>query len=63
MSDTGLIGDSLRQAREAADLTQQELADELHVTRETIQNWENERSVPGGNWSGRTPSEPLSERS
>ena len=35
----------IKQARTESGLTQAQLADELHVTRQTISNWENGRSV------------------
>lgn len=36
----------LREKREALNLTQQELADQLHVTRQTLSRWENNLSFP-----------------
>ena len=38
---------SLTQARQAAGLTQAELAEAIHVARNTISGWEHGRSVPG----------------
>jgi len=40
------LGQHIKQARTKSGLTQTQLADELHVTRQTISNWENGRSVP-----------------
>lgn len=40
------IGDRLKQARLAAKFTQEELAEKLQVTRQTISSWENHRSYP-----------------
>lgn len=40
------IGRQLRQARQARALTQEELAERLKVSRQTISNWENNRSYP-----------------
>ncbi|MFT9456407.1 MAG: helix-turn-helix transcriptional regulator [Liquorilactobacillus hordei] len=36
----------LRNKRKEANLTQQELADQLHVTRQTLSRWENNLSYP-----------------
>lgn len=40
------IGSKLRQARLAAGLTQEQVAGELCISRQTISNWENEKSYP-----------------
>lgn len=40
------LGQQIKQARMASGRTQAQLADEMHVTRQTISNWENGRSVP-----------------
>jgi len=40
------IGQKLRAARANAGLTQEQAADQLHVTRQTISSWENDRSYP-----------------
>lgn len=40
------IGQKLRDARTRASWTQEHVAEELHVSRQTISNWENERSYP-----------------
>lgn len=40
------LGQKIKQARADRGLTQAQLADEMHVTRQTISNWENGRSVP-----------------
>lgn len=40
------LGQQIKQARTQKGLTQAQLADEMHVTRQTISNWENGRSVP-----------------
>ena len=40
------ISEKLRQARLATNLTQEDLAEKLGVSRQTISNWENGRSYP-----------------
>ncbi|WKF83952.1 helix-turn-helix domain-containing protein [Lacticaseibacillus pantheris] len=40
------IGIRLATARKEHALTQQQVADQLHLTRQTVSNWENERSYP-----------------
>jgi transcriptional regulator with XRE-family HTH domain len=40
------ISEKLKQARLASNLTQEELADRVGVSRQTISNWENGRSYP-----------------
>lgn len=40
------IGKKLKEARMAAGLTQEKVADEIFVSRQTISNWENEKSYP-----------------
>ncbi|MEI5991566.1 hypothetical protein A5881_003103 [Enterococcus termitis] len=40
------IGKLLKESRERKKLTQQELADMFHVTRQTVSRWENEQSYP-----------------
>lgn len=40
------IGVKLKEARLQAGLTQENVADEIQVTRQTISNWENEKSYP-----------------
>lgn len=40
------LGQQIKQARIESGRTQAQLADEMHVTRQTISNWENGRSVP-----------------
>ena len=37
---------NLRRARKAAGLTQQQLADRLHVTRQSVSSWELGRTEP-----------------
>lgn len=39
------IGERIRAEREAAKLTMEELADEIHTTRQTISKWEKGTSV------------------
>ena len=41
-----MLGEKLKAQRLSLELTQQEVADHLHVSRQTISNWENERSYP-----------------
>lgn len=40
------IGKKLRTARLKAKLTQEKVAENIHVSRQTISNWENEKSYP-----------------
>ena len=40
------IGKKLKVARINSGLTQEQVADDIKVTRQTISNWENERSYP-----------------
>lgn len=40
------IGKKLKEARMAAGLTQEQVAEEIFVSRQTISNWENEKSYP-----------------
>ena len=40
------IGKKLKDARMHLGLTQEKVAEELNVTRQTISNWENEKSYP-----------------
>lgn len=40
------IGKKLKEARINSGLTQEQVADDIKVTRQTISNWENERSYP-----------------
>ena len=40
------IGQKLKTARQKAGLTQEVVADKIQVSRQTISNWENEKSYP-----------------
>lgn len=40
------IGKKLREARQCSGLTQEQVAQSLYVSRQTISNWENEKSYP-----------------
>lgn len=40
------LGEMIRSKREERDMTQQELADILHVTRQTVSRWESESRCP-----------------
>ena len=40
------ISDKLKNNRKQAGLTQEEIAQKLHVSRQTISNWETGRSIP-----------------
>ncbi len=42
-----MLKDRLKEAREAHDLSQVALADQLHVTRQAVSKWENGKAVPG----------------
>lgn len=39
------IGEQLKRARNQAELTQEQVADEIHVSRQTISNWENQKKL------------------
>ena len=41
-----MIGVKLRDARNACDLTQEEVAERIQVSRQTLSNWENEKTYP-----------------
>ena len=40
------IGSKLRQARQRTGMTQEQVAREIHVSRQTISNWETGKSLP-----------------
>lgn len=40
------IGEKIRYRRNELGMTQQTVADQLHITRQTISNWENDKSTP-----------------
>ena len=40
------IGNQIKKYRTELGLNQEELADRVYVTRQTVSNWENERSYP-----------------
>jgi transcriptional regulator with XRE-family HTH domain len=48
-ADVATFGDRLAGAREAAGLTQEQLAQRLGVRLTTLQNWEDDLSEPRGN--------------
>ncbi len=39
-------GSILKHLREKADLTQQDVADRIHVTRQAVSRWENDETIP-----------------
>ncbi len=41
------FGDRLRAARKALKLTQEDVADEVEVTKSAVSGWENNRETPG----------------
>ncbi|GHP14073.1 transcriptional regulator [Lentilactobacillus fungorum] len=41
-----VISDKLKQCRKNKNMTQQDVADKLHVSRKTVSGWENGRSYP-----------------
>ena len=41
-----MLGENIKLAREAKGMTQQQLADRLHVVRPTVSKWEKNLSVP-----------------
>ena len=40
------IGSKIKEARLAANLTQEDVVEHLNVSRQTISNWENEKTYP-----------------
>ena len=40
------LGQRIKDCRTKAEMTQEELADKLYVSRQTVSNWENDRSYP-----------------
>ena len=42
------LGEQIRQARENKNLSQEELADQLGVSRQAVSKWENDTSIPQG---------------
>ena len=40
------LGDKIRQLREERGLSQEELAERLDVSRQTVSNWENDKATP-----------------
>jgi len=40
------IGNKIKQYREQLNLSQEELADKVYVSRQTVSNWENNKSYP-----------------
>ena len=40
------IGQQIYRIRKEVNLTQEEFGDLFHVTRQTVSNWENEKSYP-----------------
>lgn len=41
-----MLGENIKLARETKGMTQQQLADQLHVVRQTVSKWEKNLSVP-----------------
>lgn len=41
-----LLGDKIKELRKKQKMTQGELADKIYVSRQTISNWENNKSYP-----------------
>jgi DNA-binding XRE family transcriptional regulator len=64
-ADVATFGDRLAGAREAAGLSQEDLAQRLGVRLTTLQNWEEDLAEPRGNRlqaTGLTPPTPLRKR-
>ena len=40
------LGQTIQKIRKENHLTQEEFAEIFHVTRQTVSNWENEKSYP-----------------
>ena len=43
------LGKQIKMCRQEAQLSQEELADRVYVSRQTISNWENDKSYPDVN--------------
>ena len=43
------LGKQIKKCRQEAQLTQEELADRVYVSRQTVSNWENDKSYPDVN--------------
>ena len=41
-----MLGDQIRKLREAQNFSQVQLADRLHVSKQSVSNWENENILP-----------------
>lgn len=41
-----MVGKNIKKARKAKELTQEELAERLHVTRQAVSNWERGKTEP-----------------
>jgi len=41
-----MVGKNIKQFREQKGLTQEQLAEQLHVTRQAVSNWENDKTQP-----------------
>ena len=41
-----MIGENIKRFRKAKGISQQEMAEKLHVVRQTVSKWESGRSVP-----------------
>ena len=62
MKEATVLKDNLRRYREKRGLSQQQLADELHVVRQTVSKWERGTSVPDADLLVATRCRPLSMR-
>lgn len=40
------LGSKIQQIRKERGLSQEQFADQFHVTRQTVSNWENDRNYP-----------------
>ncbi len=49
MTEDTLLGERIANARQAKGLSSKQLAQRLGIKKETLQNWENERSAPRAN--------------
>ena len=43
------LGKQIRKYRQEAQLSQEELAERIYVSRQTVSNWENDKSYPDVN--------------